>query len=223
MSHFYKNEYGNTVPSVTTILKLLHKDGIAEWANSLGFMRKSYKETLFEYANIGTLMHEAIECELLGKKRIPYINNIIEKKIEKRIDNFNIWRTKNNLVFDDIRTEVTYTSYTYAGTCDCIASINGKYTLIDFKSSKKIYPSQFIQAAAYLGLIFINDPKLFDKIEDIMIISITDKDCSSKSMSKLKANKYMEIFKLLVLLYYQYNEVLKTDWDSSLGEDNNDK
>ena len=41
-------------------------------------------------------------------------------------------------------------THEYAGTLDCLATINGKMTLVDYKTSKNIYPeTNFLQVGAY--------------------------------------------------------------------------
>lgn len=222
MGHFYKNKNEKIVPSVTTILKLLHKDGIAEWANSLGFKHKSYTKILNEKAILGTLVHKAIECELLNKPREKYLIKDIEDKIERHLEIFRKWISDSRYSFSDIKTEITYTSDLYAGTADCICKLNDSYVLIDWKTSKKIYPTQMLQVSAYLELIHLNDKELYNKIENVYIVAISENNCEIKWINKKQAKKYILIFKVLVKLFYQYNELLKTDWNSSLEGDESD-
>ena len=47
--------------------------------------------------------------------------------------------------------------YQYGGTIDCLASLNGKKTLIDYKTCNGIWDSHRIQVAAYYNLLQENN------------------------------------------------------------------
>jgi hypothetical protein len=55
------------------------------------------------------------------------------------------------------------------GCLDAIALVNGKVTLIDFKTSKRLYDSHIIQTACYRDMVH----ELTDYvIEDVMVVRI---------------------------------------------------
>ena len=57
--------------------------------------------------------------------------------------------------FEIIWTEKHFCSekYLYGGTPDLLVKKDGKYILVDFKTSKAIYPDYLIQGSAYAQLI----------------------------------------------------------------------
>ena len=58
-----------------------------------------------------------------------------------------IWTEKN----------LTSRKYEFGGTPDLLVKQNGKYILIDFKSSSSIYLDNLLQGSAYAHLIKEND------------------------------------------------------------------
>lgn len=140
----YINNEGVVVPRVTEILsKMIHKDTLMYWANSLGFKGLKYKDVLNEAANIGTCAHHAIECFLKNKtesnNNIPFLGflswyNIIQD---------------SGYVIDVIYVEHRLACRWFGGTLDALIKINEKLYLIDFKTSNHITFTYFLQLAAY--------------------------------------------------------------------------
>jgi len=99
---------------------------------------------------IGTEVHKQIE--ILIKKGIEYqIEH--EFPIVPEVYNcctaFLDWIILNKV--EVIETEKTLVNFQYgfAGTCDAVAIINGTKYIIDWKTSKDIYPEYALQLAAY--------------------------------------------------------------------------
>ena len=63
----YFNSKNEPVPSVTTVLKILYKDGLLEWSNIIGRRGISYTKFLEDRATFGSLVHELIESDIVGK------------------------------------------------------------------------------------------------------------------------------------------------------------
>jgi hypothetical protein len=67
----------------------------------------------------------------------------------------------NENVEEFLHAEVTIFNreYKYAGTCDAIVKLkNGHTAIVDWKTSKNIYPEQALQAVAYANGDFIGYP-----------------------------------------------------------------
>ena len=112
----YINNNNIEVPSVTTILKVLNKPHIANWANSLGWKRQSYKKVLEEKANLGTLIHEVCH-EYLFNEGINF--NIPTKDlsfIKNNLNSFKSFLEEHNL--NPIWGERSFSTETYGGTID---------------------------------------------------------------------------------------------------------
>lgn len=59
------------------------------------------------------------------------------------------WKKSVNLKPIYIEQTVWSDTYGYAGTMDLLAEVNGKLTVVDWKTGKAIYPEAYLQNAAY--------------------------------------------------------------------------
>lgn len=206
----YINKKEVEVPSVTTIIKLLNKPFIAKWANSLGWKRQSYDKVLEESANKGTFVHETLHEYLFkeGKKfdlsnpdvlNFLYENLNTFKEFEKEYDIKPIWGEKS------------FSLDRFGGTVDLYCELNNKYTILDFKTSKRFYSSHFIQLGAYIQLLEANDYK----VEQVAILRIREGDYDIKIINREDMNEYIELFNRLVEVFYLVYE-LNEEWGDLL-------
>ena len=156
----YKNNQGRTVPSVTTVLKVLNKDNLIEWANYMGLKGYNYTSYMNEKALLGTYVHEYIEAELENRAASILGTQKMCNEAYEIAHRFKC--TKDKLQMGNIITEKSLSCDTYGGTLDLIADIvldnDTKVKILgDFKTSKAPYISHFIQLGGYLNLIKIND------------------------------------------------------------------
>jgi ATP-dependent exoDNAse (exonuclease V) beta subunit len=206
----YINKKEVEVPSVTTIIKLLNKPFIAKWANSLGWKRQSYDKVLEESANKGTFVHETLHEYLFkeGKKfdlsnpevlNFLYENLNTFKEFEKEYDIKPIWGEKS------------FSLDKFGGTVDLYCELDNKYTILDFKTSKRFYSSHFIQLGAYIQLLEANDYK----VEQVAILRIREGDYDIKIINREDMNDYIELFNRLVEVFYLVYE-LNEEWGDLL-------
>jgi ATP-dependent exoDNAse (exonuclease V) beta subunit len=206
----YINKEKVEVPSVTTIIKLLNKPFIAKWANSLGWKRQSYDKVLEESANKGTFVHETLHEYLFkeGKKfdlsnpevlNFLYENLNTFKEFEKEYDIKPIWGEKS------------FSLDKFGGTVDLYCELDNKYTILDFKTSKRFYSSHFIQLGAYIQLLEANDYK----VEQVAILRIREGDYDIKIINREDMNDYIELFNRLVEVFYLVYE-LNEEWGDLL-------
>lgn len=166
-SEWEKYNYNNNgVPRVTHILSQCEdKDGLVQWAANMG--RRKYDYYRERAMNIGTIVHEIIDDYLLyhindpGFK-IEYNNYYLfepsyKESIDTAFNNFLIW--KSNLensgyyIEQVVGIEIPIVNPWFGGTIDAIFKINGKYYIIDFKTSKQISTSYLLQTSAYMWSI----------------------------------------------------------------------
>lgn len=150
----YKNKYGQEVPSVTTILQVINKPALVTWANKMGFQGIKVDEVLKNTANIGTLAHAIIENWIKYKKTDFW--GYDKKQIIQACQcskKFFEW-AKQQEKFVPIVSEIPLVSekYNYGGCIDLIANLNGKRTLIDFKTSSGIWDEAKYQTSAYFNM-----------------------------------------------------------------------
>ncbi len=151
----YKNSKGERLPSVTTIIGVLNKPALLEWAYQCGLRGEDYKKVRDTAADVGTLAHYMIQCHLRGEPpdTKDYSANNIELA-ENCLIKYWEWE-KEHPQFKPVLIEEPLVSevYNFGGTIDCLVSDGDNYHLIDHKSSKTIYPDMFIQLAAYEQLL----------------------------------------------------------------------
>ncbi len=150
----YKNKEGKRVSGVTTIISSnigWSKDALIYWAWNEGMEGRNFRETKQSAADSGTIAHGMIETHLKGKLYVPPIEAPEEviAKAQKAFANFLHWREQVNFRALFLEEHIVSEVYQFGATPDCIAAINGKICLFDWKSSNGVYPDYLIQIAAY--------------------------------------------------------------------------
>ena len=141
------------VPRVTHILSsMINEEYIIQWANSLGFKHKSYKATLNEAADRGSLIHDAIHKYLTdGTTPESYAGNILDEYYDTTMTGFKSFKLWLQSIpsASVMYTEKELICPWFAGTADLIMYYNNKTYLLDFKTGKHLSFRYFIQLAAY--------------------------------------------------------------------------
>lgn len=103
-----------------------------------------------EATDIGTAAHALIANELrvrLGRPSEP-----MEPPSEaslRAFEAFLAWAESVDFQPREIEFHVQSQEYGYAGWCDCYALVNDIPSILDFKSSKRIWPEAFLQVRGY--------------------------------------------------------------------------
>jgi hypothetical protein len=158
----YKNKDGKRVQGVTTIISnnLGWNHGpIMYWAWKEGMEGRDYKETTKKAADAGTLAHELIEMDLKGELYKPDDCLMFDFLLDKSEDmarkattaysNFLHWKEDTHLTVVSLEEHLVSEKYQFGATPDCIAMINFKRCLFDWKTSNGVYAEYLIQIAAY--------------------------------------------------------------------------
>ena len=206
----YYNSKNEEVPSVTTVLKIMQKDGLIRWANLIGKHGIDYERFINDRADFGSVVHELIESDLLNKEPciIGYQQHMAEAM--ELVEKFKL--VKRDLAITNVMSELSMSCDTYGGTMDLICDIvteSGPVTILgDFKTSKTVYDTQFIQLGAYLNLVKINRPELYDKIQLCAIFSITKDKITIKYITKENCEKYFtSLFLSLLDVYLAWENI----------------
>lgn len=146
---FYATETGVKYPSVTTVLSILTEDAIQAWRKRVG--AEEANKISHRASTRGTAVHAIIE------KYIDNDENYKEDFMPNVIDNFlSVKQVLDNNIGKVYAQEVAlYSNHLQlAGRVDCIAEWNGRLSVIDFKTSKKLKKKEyienyFIQESAY--------------------------------------------------------------------------
>jgi genome maintenance exonuclease 1 len=137
---FYYPPSGEKFPSVTTVLGVQDKSGLEAWRKRVG--EEEAKRISIQAANRGSDVHLIAENYLnnlkdYGKGRMP-VNvmtfNTLKPILDSRVDN--IYFQEAPLYSRKIKT---------AGRVDLIAEFDGKLSIIDFKTSKKLKEAKWIE------------------------------------------------------------------------------
>jgi len=101
----YKNKDGVEVPGTTTVTGVLAKPALIIWANRLGLQGYEVEKWVDELADVGTLAHYLIECDL--KKIPPDLSDYSPNQIdlaENAVLKFYEWQEQNK--FKKIESEL---------------------------------------------------------------------------------------------------------------------
>lgn len=145
----YKTPEGINLPSITTVLSILSRAGIAAWRKRVG--EEEANRISHRASTRGTAVHAIIEKYLNNEEnyRDGYTPNIIQSFLDLQP------------IFDDHIGKIygqecaLYSTHLgVAGRVDCVAEFDGKLSIIDFKTSRKrkvpsMIKNYFMQEAAY--------------------------------------------------------------------------
>jgi len=156
----YKNKDGNRVPSVTTVLNQwgIKTEPLKRWAWNQGQKGISLDEK--PEAVAGSITHDMVDCEIKRKEfdSSHYPMNLVTQA-QQSFENFQEWKSRHQ--FEAIASELSIVSeeYQFGGTIDCVAYIDGKLSIPDWKTGKDIYEDHIIQDVAYKKLWEENFPE----------------------------------------------------------------
>lgn len=203
----YINSNGEKLPSVTQILGVINKPALINWANKMGLQGIKTNEVLRNTADIGTLAHEIIESWIKNRKP-NWKDYTQEQRLQacKCARRFFEWKDKQEK-FAPIVSEISLVSekYQYGGCIDLIANLNGKRTVIDFKTSSGIWDEAKYQTSAYYNMANENG---FDCV-DVMIIRIGRDDFETFKVEQKE--QAFEVFKSALTLYNEIKKYKKSE------------
>lgn len=196
----YYNTKGVQLPSVTSIVKLLDKPQLVGWANYLGFKRIKVEELLHEKSTYGTMVHDLFEQYMMtitGDNEDDPHYTLLRKKFKYIND------TLINNGFKVVNMELQLHGDRVGGTLDLLLQHeNGKFMILDLKTSKNVYDSMFIQLAGYSLLM----KEVYNIDIDYVGIILISKEINDKKFFSIKTRdnniKNEEIFNKLLDIYY---------------------
>jgi hypothetical protein len=135
-------------PRVTKIMEIKAKPAlyrfygeVANYNAGQAIAQKSAEE--------GTKIHETVESLLLDE------NPVIAPDIKPAIDAFLKFFERNDIKTrpDYIERRIVNYDHRYSGTLDALASIDGKFGVLDIKTSQAIYRDYNLQTSAYVAAL----------------------------------------------------------------------
>ncbi len=168
---------GVSYPSVTTILGMLDKPALIDWAarmvvenlkeneevliqaaksgdkyavvDLLDKSKDAYKRARDKAAGTGTMVHKAIENYTIMGIEPDFDKTEESQMVKSGFEAYLEWADRNHVKFLKNEIELCDEIIGYAGTADGVCEINGSLYLIDFKTSKGIYDEHKYQISAY--------------------------------------------------------------------------
>jgi len=207
VKHRYKinGEYAN---GVTTALGVIAKPQLIWWAAKMA--SEHFKERLVpgkaldeleiqdlcegartahnrkkdKAADAGTYIHNYIEAFVNGENPEMPVNT----DLQGVINDFMEWWNKTDI--EVISPEQVFCSPTLmlAGTADLVCKVDGKLTIMDWKTGSGIYPEMFMQMAAYALMWEEEHPD--QPIERLHVVN-----CSVKNMFQDQYREDVALFK----------------------------
>jgi hypothetical protein len=153
-NRFYATNDGGYVPSVTTILEAYPKDAsYFKWLKDVGSDADTIRD---EAGRRGSIVHELTErydegheISIMSENGFPKFKMSEWSMFERYVEFCN----QHNPIIDMMEAHMVSEKLGYAGTLDRVINLNGKTMLIDIKTSNSIYPSYWLQLAAYNELL----------------------------------------------------------------------
>jgi hypothetical protein len=161
----YVNAAGDSVPGThDPIIRYMDRSALMHWAHKRGM------EGLPLYArdaiDIGSAVHAMADLDLKGRPDRE-IENVARDaglprddydKAVRAFVQFRKWRIGCHVQPVALERSLVSELHQYGGTPDCIALINSKISLVEFKTSAKPYPDQLVAMAAHAQLWNENNP-----------------------------------------------------------------
>lgn len=143
----YQSQDGRYIPSVTELLSFIDSESLISWANWMGRKGRDTKDILRTAATYGTDTHNAIYNYL--NDDFVLVNNASYKCFLKW------WKDLNdNHEVEIVGKEEPLIGPYFAGTYDLLIKRDGKYILVDYKTSNHVQYKYFLQMAAYRYLLY---------------------------------------------------------------------
>jgi hypothetical protein len=191
------------VPGATTVLNVKDKSAaLMHWAWECGQKGIDFRKARDQAADIGTIAHFMIECHLDGVDwdLSDYGPADISKAETAFLKFLEFWDSHK---LKKVRAEAQLVSdrYQYGGTLDLVAEDDReRLWLIDFKTSKAIYPEHVVQVVAYEKLWHENFSR---EIQERRILRVGKEDVGDCEVYPfVPTNEDWELFKACLHLYY---------------------
>jgi genome maintenance exonuclease 1 len=195
----YTLEDGTHYPSITTVLSILSRDAINAWRQRVGEeeANRVSRKASGRGTNVHTLCERYLNNEKLGDVMpdakemfmglIPYLDKIDNIRYQEQA----LWSRQLGV----------------AGRVDCIGEYNGKLSVIDFKTSKRVKKrndimSYFMQTAAY-ALMY--EELIGEPINNLVIIMAVED--SEPLIFEEKTEDHIDGLVSVIKQYYHENRL----------------
>lgn len=139
---------GAWYPRVTKIIEIKAKPALYRFYAEMNNFNEG-EAVKRQSATEGTLIHETIERILVGQ------SPAIDSNIAPAVEAFLRLKENKNIQVDEqfVEKQIVNFDERYAGTVDALALIDGKFGVLDIKTSQAIYRDYNLQTSAYMAAI----------------------------------------------------------------------
>lgn len=138
----------NWYPRVTKILEIKSKPALYKYYGAAASFEAAETKTK-KSAEEGTMVHEIAEKIFLGES--PEIPELIKPAISAFVDFLEKKHVQTRPEF--VERRIISDRHRYAGTADALALINGRFGVLDIKTSQAIYRDYNLQTSAYMDAL----------------------------------------------------------------------
>ena len=187
-------------------------------------IKNAWRKTTKDAADVGTLIHAWVEEFLkAGISRQPLPAMPINKEMRNSIDSLMSWAKKHKVKFVGSEVKVFSLEHGYAGTTDAEALVDGKLSIIDFKTGNALYPEFFLQTSAYLKAREEETGKKYPGGVWAIRLSKKDEVKGIEPFEAIKDEKTEEHFTafLAALEIYRWQQKLRSEKYNQLNGNNN--
>jgi len=203
----YTLQDGTPAPGVTTVLGVINKPALVKWANNLGLQGIDSSKYVDEKAAIGTLAHRMIADYLRNEETdTSEYSKVQIDQAENAVLSFFKWEETHHITPILIEEPLVSEQFHFGGTIDCLGQINDNLCLLDFKTSKGIFPEMMIQVTAYRQLLVEHGHKV-DQTTILRIGRTDDEGFEERLVNEL--DKRWQIFLHCLEIYRLQKEVNK--------------
>lgn len=156
----YKEKNGYTIdgiwyPRVTRIVSIKSKPALYRFYGEAASY-KAAQESTENSAKEGTMVHEAVEAHMLGGT--PQVDPLIMPAYRGYL---NFIENRNLQTAPEwVERRIKHSEHRYAGTIDALALLDGKFGVLDIKTSQGIYRDYNLQTSAYMEALLEDFPNL---------------------------------------------------------------
>lgn len=159
--------------SITSVTSFHNRHIFENWRKKVG--EEEANRVNKQATSRGTDMHSLVESYLNNEDKLPNVQTLSQflfKIAKSQLDNIDNIHALESSLYSKVLG--------IAGTVDCIAEYNGELAIIDFKTSKKAKPREwiehyFVQCAAYACMFYEITGIAVKKL--VILMACEDGDC----------------------------------------------
>ncbi len=191
---------GTEVPGVTTILGVINKPALLYWANQEGLKGIDTARQTDGLAQVGTLAHSLIQEHLTGSP-VDFGSYTPEQRslADNAVNAYHAWEKGRTVETEKAEVPMVSEALMYGGTPDWFGKLDGRWVLLDFKTSRTIYDDHVFQLSAYWNLLVEQDFQV-DEARILRVGRKPEEGFEERTVSAESLPMYFEVFKAALRL-----------------------